>query len=183
MSPVDILTDRLSVLLVNMHLYCHHRFNSLLLTITLLSCTLQAETQDKAPRSMEQGSVRREAFRPHVGNVPYGASARLSGTCCVSLTVAFAGPVINHCYLPGLIALTFDDGPSMFTPHVLDLLNRYHARATFFVNGDNFARGHIDDRATSWPDMVRRMHLAGHQIGSHTWSHADLSVADSEERH
>lgn len=66
---------------------------------------------------------------------------------------------------------------------MLDLLDQYHARATFFVNGDNFARGHIDDPATLWPDIVRRMHSAGHQIGSHTWSHADLSLVDSEERY
>lgn len=82
-----------------------------------------------------------------------------------------------------MVALTFDDGPSIFTPRVLDLLDQYHARATFFVNGDNFARGHIDDRATQWPDILRRMHRSGHQIGSHTWSHADLTYLDLEARH
>lgn len=102
----------------------------------------------------------------------------------LALTQDFeTGIVINHCYFPGMVALTFDDGPSVFTPQVLDLLEQYKANATFFVNGDSFARGNIDDPATPWPGLLRRMHSSGHQIGSHTWSHADLTYLDTEERH
>lgn len=86
------------------------------------------------------------------------------------------------CNIPGTVALTFDDGPSPFTPGILELLSQYDARATFFVNGDNYGRGTIDDPAYPWAAMVRRMHSAGHQIGNHGWRHIDLNYAPSDTR-
>jgi peptidoglycan/xylan/chitin deacetylase (PgdA/CDA1 family) len=73
------------------------------------------------------------------------------------------GIVINHCSIPGTIALTFDDGPYIYTAQVLDTLAHHGARATFFLNGRN--RGHIDQ----FPDLVKRAHAEGHQLGSHTY--------------
>lgn len=62
-----------------------------------------------------------------------------------------------------LLALTFDDGPSnTFTPQVLDILDRYRERATFFVVGRQVERS---------PALVARIHAAGHEIGNHTFSH------------
>ncbi|OIW22771.1 glycoside hydrolase/deacetylase [Coniochaeta ligniaria NRRL 30616] len=101
--------------------------------------------------------------RARVGNVPYGST-------------------IWTCSVPGTVALTFDDGPSAFTPGILDLLAQHDAKATFFVNGDNYGRGRIDDASSPWPALVRRMHAAGHQIGSHGWRHVDLNYASSETR-
>jgi len=63
------------------------------------------------------------------------------------------------------IALTFDDGPSDCTPAVLDVLERYDLRATFFVCGENVER---------FPELVREITAAGHEIGNHTYSHAAL---------
>lgn len=62
------------------------------------------------------------------------------------------------------VALTFDDGPGPYTPKVLDELRRYGFRATFFVNGKNFAR---------WRPVLRR---TGNEavVGDHTWSHKYL---------
>ncbi|KAK3691985.1 carbohydrate esterase family 4 protein [Podospora appendiculata] len=91
------------------------------------------------------------------------------------------GYIIEHCTVPGVVALTFDDGPYTFTNHVLDLLDQYNAKATFFINGDNWSR-HIDRKSTPWPETLRRMVGSGHQVGSHTWSHADLTAADSATR-
>jgi peptidoglycan/xylan/chitin deacetylase (PgdA/CDA1 family) len=93
-----------------------------------------------------------------------------------------SGVIINHCTVPGVVALTFDDGPFRYTSKVLDHLDRYGARATFFVNGENWSRG-IADESTPWPDILRRMDRSGHQIGSHTWSHADLSTVGPEARY
>jgi peptidoglycan/xylan/chitin deacetylase (PgdA/CDA1 family) len=62
------------------------------------------------------------------------------------------------------VALTFDDGPSRYTPRVLRLLRRAHARATFFVIGSRVA-----DR----PDLVRAESLLG-AVGNHTWTHPRL---------
>jgi cellulose synthase/poly-beta-1,6-N-acetylglucosamine synthase-like glycosyltransferase/peptidoglycan/xylan/chitin deacetylase (PgdA/CDA1 family) len=65
------------------------------------------------------------------------------------------------------VALTFDDGPDpRWTPQVLDLLERERVPATFFVTGAAAARH---------PALVRRALAAGHEVGNHTWSHADLS--------
>lgn len=62
------------------------------------------------------------------------------------------------------VALTFDDGPAPeTTPAVLDLLAEHDAEATFFMVGR---------RAEAHPDLVRRVHAAGHQIGSHSHAHA-----------
>ncbi|CAP65640.1 uncharacterized protein PODANS_7_1500 [Podospora anserina S mat+] len=91
------------------------------------------------------------------------------------------GVIIEHCTVPGTVALTFDDGPFSYTGHVLDLLDAYGAKATFFVNGENWSHG-IDDPSTTWPSILKRMVASGHQIASHTWSHQDLTYASWEQR-
>ncbi|MET8305386.1 bifunctional polysaccharide deacetylase/glycosyltransferase family 2 protein [Micromonospora sp. NPDC005173] len=66
------------------------------------------------------------------------------------------------------IALTFDDGPDpRWTPQVLDVLRRHGAHATFFVVGA---------RVNEHPELVRRILAEGHEIGSHTFTHADLAA-------
>lgn len=92
------------------------------------------------------------------------------------------GTIIRKCTVPGTVALTFDDGPSQYTGMVLDTLRRHNTKATFFVNGINNPLGSVDDPETPWPALLRRMHAEGHQIGSHTWDHADLSVASEHLR-
>lgn len=65
------------------------------------------------------------------------------------------------------IALTFDDGPDPeWTPQVLDVLRKYRAKATFFVVGAKVA---------AHPELARRIVAEGHELGNHTYSHADLS--------
>src|SRR5215210_2826577 len=63
-----------------------------------------------------------------------------------------------------LVALSFDDGPSGSTPEVLETLDAFSARATFFVIGEWVERK---------PEVVRDAAARGHEIGNHTWSHAD----------
>ena len=63
------------------------------------------------------------------------------------------------------VALTFDDGPSESTPALLETLDRYGARATFFVCGRNAER---------LPSVVRETAAAGHEIANHTYSHQFL---------
>ncbi len=71
-----------------------------------------------------------------------------------------------------LVALTFDDGPDpAFTPQVLDILARYDVPATFFAVGAQMLRH---------PDIVRRMVAEGHEIGSHTYSHVNISTMSPE---
>jgi peptidoglycan/xylan/chitin deacetylase (PgdA/CDA1 family) len=79
--------------------------------------------------------------------------------------------VITHA---PVVALTFDDGPHPeYTPRLLDVLERYGARATFFMVGAQAARH---------PEIVARAAAAGHTIGNHTWDHPAMTVISSAER-
>jgi peptidoglycan-N-acetylglucosamine deacetylase len=62
-----------------------------------------------------------------------------------------------------IVALTYDDGPNVeFTPKLLKVLAKYHAKATFFMIG-NLMEKH--------PDIVKEVVAQGHLIGNHTYSH------------
>ncbi len=63
------------------------------------------------------------------------------------------------------IAFTFDDGPSGYTKELLDGLDLYGAKATFFV---------IGSKAEKNPKIVRRAYDEGHLIGNHTYNHIDF---------
>ncbi|MFQ3560832.1 polysaccharide deacetylase family protein [Streptomyces gramineus] len=65
------------------------------------------------------------------------------------------------------VALTFDAGPSENSARLLDILQREHVPATFFLLG---AR-HIE----RYPELVRRMAAEGHEVASHTWDHKILT--------
>ena len=74
---------------------------------------------------------------------------------------------------PGEVVLTFDDGPwPRNTPAVLEALAGHCTRATFFPIGKH---------AVWHPEILKQVAAAGHSIGSHTWSHADLSKKPFEE--
>lgn len=73
------------------------------------------------------------------------------------------------------MALTFDDGPYLYTNQMLGLLASLNVKATFFVAGNNRGKGRIDDPANPWAGILRRMHADGHQLASHTWTHRDLN--------
>lgn len=74
------------------------------------------------------------------------------------------GPVLaSEKVVQPVIAITFDDGPSQYTPQVLDILKRYHVKATFFLIGKNIERH---------PDIPARIAADGHTIGNHTYSHS-----------
>jgi peptidoglycan/xylan/chitin deacetylase (PgdA/CDA1 family) len=70
------------------------------------------------------------------------------------------------------VVLTFDDGPWVTTPHVLKALAEQCVKATFFPIGKH---------ATYYPEILRQVAAAGHTIGSHTWSHVDLSRKSLDE--
>ncbi len=66
-----------------------------------------------------------------------------------------------------VVAFTFDDGPHPITTALLlDILKRDQAKATFFVVGE---------KAEEYPELVRRIAAAGHQVGCHTYSHLNLT--------
>jgi peptidoglycan/xylan/chitin deacetylase (PgdA/CDA1 family) len=78
-------------------------------------------------------------------------------------------PVIHTAGQGRRLALTFDDGPSEYTPDILDLLRKQHVKAVFCVVGDNVDRH---------PDLVRRIVDEGHGLCNHSSHHDDLGVLD-----
>ena len=70
------------------------------------------------------------------------------------------------------IALTFDDGPHpRYTPRILNILDKYGIKATFFTIGVN---------AEYYPDIVEDVIRRGHEIGNHTYSHPHVSCLNTE---
>lgn len=68
--------------------------------------------------------------------------------------------------------MSFDDGPSAYTPKLLNWLSEKNLLATFFVVGS---------RVVSRPDILQRTYLDGHQISVHTWAHSALTTLTNEE--
>jgi len=80
--------------------------------------------------------------------------------------------VYSSCARPKTVALTFDDGPYLYLQDISDRLTAAGAKGTFFFNGNNFDCIYNTDAAS----RVKYAFNAGHMIGSHTWSHADLTT-------
>lgn len=71
-----------------------------------------------------------------------------------------------------VVALTFDDGPHpKYTNQILDILDKYDAKATFFVLGQF---------AEAYPEIIKRQRKEGHEIGNHTYSHINISKVSKE---
>lgn len=65
-----------------------------------------------------------------------------------------------------MVALTYDDGPAIYTPRILTALEKYGAKATFFVVGSNVNGRNIQ--------TMQRALALGCEIGNHSWSHPEL---------
>ncbi|HXP97844.1 MAG TPA: polysaccharide deacetylase family protein [Telmatospirillum sp.] len=70
-------------------------------------------------------------------------------------------------------AITFDDGPGPHTAQLLDLLADRQIKATFFVLGEH---------VRLYPDLIRRMVSAGHEVENHSWDHPDMRKLDERAR-
>ena len=71
-----------------------------------------------------------------------------------------------------VIALTFDDGPHpVLTPKILDVLDKYEVKATFFVVGK---------MARSYQGTLKSIALSGHEIGNHTYNHLAENNSNSD---
>ncbi|MCR5295313.1 MAG: polysaccharide deacetylase family protein [Lachnospiraceae bacterium] len=70
------------------------------------------------------------------------------------------------------VAITFDDGPGAYTGQILDLLSKYHVKATFFMIGIEVAK---------YPEEVKREAEMGMEQGNHSWDHKTLTSLKSGE--
>lgn len=70
------------------------------------------------------------------------------------------------------VALTFDDGPSIYMDEILDILKENDVKATFFLIGS-----HVE----KYPETIKRITEEGHEIGNHSWSHRNFSKLTADE--
>ncbi|KAG8904138.1 RHO1 GDP-GTP exchange protein 2, partial [Tulasnella sp. 403] len=68
--------------------------------------------------------------------------------------------------------VSYDDGPSPYTPKLVNYLHEKNLTATFFVVGS---------RVISRPDMLQTEYMLGHEISIHTWSHTPLTTLTNEQ--
>ncbi len=109
----------------------------------------------------------------HVASTPTGGSRTIELEPMNGLIAGESYKVMPTSYViqrygahPGLIALTFDDGPDgRWTPKILDILKQKNVKATFFVIGQNMQ---------AKPGLVQREVDEGHMVGSHTWTHPNI---------
>ncbi|TLD08568.1 uncharacterized protein PgNI_07357 [Pyricularia grisea] len=133
-------------------------------TASVFTVSLLATIATASPFAEQQPAARlntRDMARPKFSNVPYGQQ-------------------LKSCVQPNMIALTFDDGPGMYTSHVLDLLEKAgNLKATFFLNGKNGQNGM---EITAVSSVVKQMMNAGHQVGSHSYSHKNFDQISADEQ-
>ncbi|MDX3094527.1 glycosyltransferase [Streptomyces sp. ME19-03-3] len=123
-----------------------------------------------------------QGYTHHMSGIGDDAAKPLGASDRVPSAVVRGGPVVDGA--PGTlrtaaprartVALTFDDGPDpRWTPKILDVLRRHRVHATFFVVGTQVA---------AHPELVRRILAEGHEIGVHTFTHADLGTLPEWQR-
>ena len=91
----------------------------------------------------------------------------LGGLLAVCLTLALALPAHAASSGAKLAAITFDDGPGAYTETLLAELAKRNVHATFFISGY---------RVPSYPGVLADIAAGGHELGNHTYSHADLNT-------
>ena len=104
-----------------------------------------------------------------VENIPAPNFATLQEKFALADMVTRFRPV--DCARVECVALTFDDGPSVYTDGILDVLEEYQGKGTFYVLGQ-MIRHH--------PATLKRMAREGHEVANHTWSHPDLRTISTE---
>ena len=63
-----------------------------------------------------------------------------------------------------VVYITFDDGPTLNTPQIVETLESYGAKATFFV---------LEERIVQYPDFIKQIHNSGNALGLHGVSHSE----------
>ncbi|KAF9343924.1 hypothetical protein BGX26_005018 [Mortierella sp. AD094] len=83
---------------------------------------------------------------------------------------------IDTCTKPGVVALTFDDGPGLYNDQLLALLQRKNVKATFFMLGSMVAE------SPAQAASLKKILDAGHQLASHTYTHSNLDDMTEEQQ-
>jgi peptidoglycan/xylan/chitin deacetylase (PgdA/CDA1 family) len=101
-----------------------------------------------------------------------GALVLMFVTTVISAGAAYAGALINDCSA-GYVTFTFDDGPDVNTPTILNTLQRLNVNAVFFVNGYK-----LDGNSMNQQALLAEA-AAGDVIGNHTYDHTSFTGAST----
>ena len=88
------------------------------------------------------------------------ALAALSAVICAMIPMLFGAVAADA---PRVAYITFDDGPTLNTPNIINTLDKYNAKATFFV---------LEERIVLYPDYIKQIINSGNAIGLHGVSHS-----------
>jgi peptidoglycan/xylan/chitin deacetylase (PgdA/CDA1 family) len=106
-----------------------------------------------------------------VSTITAAAAASYAGYATMAPGTQLYGRTLTHGSDPRQMALTYDDGPNEpHTLHLLDVLAKHDAKATFFLIGR-----YVKQR----PDIARAIQSAGHAIGNHTYTHPNLVLVSA----
>ncbi|MFC4025263.1 glycosyltransferase [Oceanobacillus longus] len=124
--------------------------------------------------STGEGNIFRatESWKEGKRSLQFNESGFITGETYVESPVASEFERLSH---PGEkeIVLTFDDGPDPeYTEDILDILNQYQVKASFFMIGNKA----IDNQG-----IVEQIHREGHEIGNHTFSHPKTNEMSGEQ--
>ncbi|KAH7338344.1 hypothetical protein B0J17DRAFT_695227 [Rhizoctonia solani] len=100
------------------------------------------------------------------------ANASASGTCWWTCGGCTRDTDITTCPDQKTWGMSFDDGPSPYTPNLLQYLDQQNLKSTFFIVGS---------RAISRPEILQAEYMGGHQLSVHTWSHPSLTTLSNEQ--
>ncbi|KZT06317.1 carbohydrate esterase family 4 protein [Laetiporus sulphureus 93-53] len=100
------------------------------------------------------------------------AVANASETCWWTCGGCVRETDIQYCPTQNHWGVSYDDGPSPYTPNLLQYFDQQDIRSTFFVVGS---------RAISRPAMLQDEYMMGNQIAVHTWSHPYMTTRTNEE--
>ncbi|KAJ3777597.1 hypothetical protein FB446DRAFT_716975 [Lentinula raphanica] len=108
-----------------------------------------------------------------LGGCPANAEAAAdTSRCWWSCTGCVRDTDVQECPTKLTWGLTYDDGPSFYTPNLLTYLTANDLSATFFTVGS---------RCVQFPNTLQEEYMSGHQIAVHTWSHPYLTTLTNEQ--
>ncbi len=117
------------------------------------------ESSDTAVATVNQNGVVTGIANGEADITLHSGSGKISAVCHVSVK-----PV-------QYVAMTFDDGPGPYTHSLLDALNTYHCKATFFVVGYNLEK---------YSNELKEAYQSFMEIGNHSYHHKNLADADKK---
>lgn len=110
-------------------------------------------------------------YKPAPGEGPQPEVPGQDPHCDWTFTGCFGKDDLYQCP-KGQWALTYDDGPSEFSPKLYDYLDQVNVKVTFYMVGGQVVK---------FPDYALRAYKAGHELAMHTWSHNYMTTLTNEQ--